>query len=112
MLRRFADRYGDALPPIIFTEGGASYPDMRNRRGDIDDQDRIEYLATHLAAAIHDVPGVEVEGYFVWSLLDNFEWAAGYTQKFGLVAVDPETQDRTTKASYDWYRELLASRHG
>jgi beta-glucosidase len=112
LLSRFAERYGDALPPIIFTEGGASYPDMRNRRGDIDDQNRIDYLATHLAAAIHDVPGVEVQGYFVWSLLDNWEWAAGYTQKFGLVAVDPETQERTPKASFDWYRDLLAARKG
>jgi len=110
LLGHFADRYGTALPPIIFTEGGASYPDMPNRRGNINDEDRIDYLATHLAQAVTKVPGVEVEGYFVWSLLDNFEWAAGYTQRFGLVAVDPETQDRQPKASFDWYRRLLAAR--
>jgi beta-glucosidase len=98
------------LPPIIFTEGGASYPDMANRRGTINDANRIDYLATHLAAALSEVPGVKVEGYFVWSLLDNFEWAAGYTQKFGLIAVDRATQDRTKKASFDWYRRLLAAR--
>ncbi len=110
LLGHFADRYGAAMPPIIFTEGGASYPDMPNRRGDIDDEDRIDYLATHVSHAVSAVPGVDVEGYFVWSLLDNFEWAAGYTQRFGLVAVDPDTQDRTPKASFDWYRRLLAAR--
>lgn len=110
LLGHFADRYGSAMPPIIFTEGGASYPDMLNRRGAIDDEERIDYLATHLTNAVSSVPGIDVEGYFVWSLLDNFEWAAGYTQKFGLIAVDPETQERQPKASFDWYRRLLAAR--
>lgn len=112
LLGHFADRYGDKLPPIIFTEGGASYPDMASRSGAINDEERIEYLANHLAAAVGTVPGVEVEGYLVWSLLDNFEWAAGYTQRFGLVAVDPETHERRPKASFDWYRRLLAARRG
>jgi beta-glucosidase len=112
LLGKFADRYGSAMPPIIFTEGGASYPDMPNRRGLVDDADRIDYLATHVSHAVSTVPGIDVEGYFVWSLLDNFEWAAGYTQKFGLVAVDPETQERRPKASFDWYRRLLAARKG
>jgi len=112
LLGHFAARYGSAMPPIIFTEGGASYPDMPNRRGFVDDEERIDYLATHLTHAVSSVPGIEVEGYFVWSLLDNFEWAAGYTQKFGLVAVDPETQERRPKASFDWYRRLLAARKG
>jgi beta-glucosidase len=111
LLGQFADRYGKALPPIIFTEGGASYPDMANWRGAINDDERTEYLATHLAAAVTEVPGVTVEGYFVWSLLDNFEWAAGYTQLFGLVAVDPKTMRRRPKASFEWYRRLLAARH-
>ncbi|MEO8527859.1 MAG: family 1 glycosylhydrolase [Pseudolysinimonas sp.] len=110
LLGHFADRYGSKLPPIIFTEGGASYPDMPNRVGAINDAARIDYLATHLSAALTEVPGVKVEGYFVWSLLDNFEWAAGYTQKFGLVAVERDTQARTKKASFDWYRRLLAAR--
>lgn len=110
LLGHFADRYGERMPPIIFTEGGASYPDMRSRDGEIEDLDRIDYLARHLGAAVTDVPGVTVEGYLVWSLLDNFEWAAGYTQKFGLVAVDRETQERDPKASFAWYRRLLAAR--
>ena len=110
LLGQFADRYGDRLPPIIFTEGGASYDDMPGRSGHVDDQERIDYLARHLAAAVKEVPGVDVEGYFVWSLLDNFEWAEGYTQKFGLVAVDPETRDRRPKTSFDWYRRLLSAR--
>ena len=83
---------------------------MPGRSGTVDDTQRIEYLATHLAAATTEVPGVEVEGYFVWSLLDNFEWAAGYTQKFGLVSVDPRTQERRPKASFEWYRQLLSAR--
>ncbi|WP_395638331.1 glycoside hydrolase family 1 protein [Pseudolysinimonas sp.] len=110
LLHRLAERYGSRLPPIIFTEGGASFPDHPERSGAVDDVQRIEYLGTHLAEAAAAVPGVEVEGYFVWSLLDNFEWAAGYTQKFGLVSVDPETQERRPKASFDWYREVLSAR--
>jgi len=110
LLRRLAERYGSRLPPIIFTEGGASYPDRPDRRGEVDDVQRIEYLASHLASATSEVPGVAVEGYFIWSLLDNFEWAAGYTQKFGLVSVDPETKERRPKASFDWYREVLSAR--
>lgn len=110
LLGQFADRYGDRMPPIIFTEGGASYPDRPQPDGTVDDQHRIEYLAGHLRAASTPVPGVEVEGYFVWSFLDNFEWAAGYTQKFGLISVDRETQERRPKASYDWYRDVLSAR--
>jgi beta-glucosidase len=110
MLGQFADRYGDTLPPLVFTEGGASYPDRPQPDGTVDDDQRIEYLESHIRAAIDEGPGVEVVGYFVWSLLDNFEWAAGYTQKFGLVAVDSETQERRPKSSFDWYRRLLAAR--
>jgi beta-glucosidase len=110
LLGQFADRYGGRLPPLIFTEGGASYPDRPQPDGSVDDDHRIEYLESHISAAVDHVPGVEVEGYFVWSLLDNFEWAAGYTQKFGLIAVDPETQERRPKSSFDWYRSVLAAR--
>jgi len=109
LLGQLSDRYGDALPPIIFTEGGASFEDMPNRSGHVEDQERIDYLARHLDAAVTDVPGVTVEGYFVWSFLDNWEWAEGYTQKFGLVAVDPQTQDRAPKASFHWFRRLLTA---
>jgi beta-glucosidase len=110
LLGQFADRYGGRLPPLIFTEGGASYPDRPQPDGTVDDDQRIDYLESHIRAVLDDVPGVQVEGYFVWSLLDNFEWAAGYTQKFGLIAVDPETQERRPKSSFDWYRRVLAAR--
>ncbi len=74
--------------------------DEPDERGYVDDQDRIDYLHDHLAA-VHGViaEGVPVEGYFVWSLLDNFEWAYGYTCRFGLVRVDYDTLERIPKAS-------------
>ena len=99
------ETYGDRLPPIYITENGCSGPDV------VDDQFRIDYLDGHLRAvhrAITD--GVDVRGYFVWSLLDNFEWAEGYSQRFGLVRVDFETQERTPRASYHWLRGVLAGR--
>jgi beta-glucosidase len=102
------DRYGDALPPVLVTENGAAYDDHVGPDGSVDDQDRIAYLDAHLRAvrAAMDA-GVDVRGYFVWSLLDNFEWADGYAKRFGLVHVDYATQRRTPKASYGWLRDLL-----
>jgi beta-glucosidase len=101
LLTAFRDRYGDRLPPVVITENGCSYPD-------IDDQDRIAYLDGHLRALHRALEaGVDVRGYFVWSLLDNFEWAEGYARRFGLVHVDFETLQRTPKSSYGWYREVL-----
>ncbi|WP_086738720.1 GH1 family beta-glucosidase [Streptomyces glaucescens] len=101
LLTGFRDRYGDRLPPVIITENGCSYDGL-------DDQDRITYLDGHIRA-LHDAmtAGVEVRGYFVWSLLDNFEWAEGYARRFGLVHVDHATLARTPKASYRWFREVL-----
>lgn len=96
------------LPPVIIGENGASFPEPE-RAGRVDDTDRIEYLARHLAAVGQAMDaGVPVEEYTVWSLLDNWEWADGYTQRFGLVHVDFETAERTPKASYDWYRDVIA----
>nr|WP_037683120.1 GH1 family beta-glucosidase [Streptomyces cellulosae] len=101
LLTAFRDRYGDRLPPVVITENGCSYEG-------VDDQNRIAYLDGHVRA-VHDAldAGVDVRGYFVWSLLDNFEWAEGYARRFGLVHVDFASLKRTPKASYDWYRELL-----
>jgi beta-glucosidase len=110
VLERLRDRYGDRMPPVIITEGGASFPDVVEPDGSIDDSQRIAYLDAHLSVAAEGVPGLRPEGYFVWSLLDNFEWAAGYTQRFGIVHVDFTTLVRTPKASYQWLRELLAAR--
>jgi beta-glucosidase len=103
LLTGFRARYGDRLPPIVITENGCAYDGL-------DDQDRITYLAGHLRA-LHEAltAGVDVRGYFVWSLLDNFEWAEGYAHRFGLVHVDFTTQRRTPKASYAWFREMLAA---
>jgi beta-glucosidase len=109
-LRELADRYGDRLPPVVITEGGASYPDVVQRDGSVDDEARVLYLAEHLAVAFAGAPGVRLEGYFVWSLLDNWEWAAGFSQRFGLVHVDFETQNRTPKRSFTWLQRLLGGR--
>lgn len=96
------------LPPVIIGENGASFPEP-DRAGRVEDAARIEYLAAHVAAVAEAVEaGVPVEEYTVWSLLDNWEWADGYTQRFGLVHVDFDTGVRTPKASYDWYRETIA----
>jgi beta-glucosidase len=102
--------YGDALPPVYITENGCACEDVVDAEGRVDDQARVRYLDSHLravAGAIED--GVDVRGYYTWSLLDNFEWAEGYTKRFGLVHVDFETQVRTRKASFDWYRQLIAA---
>lgn len=105
-----AHRYGDRLPPIIIGENGASFPEPDEVDDPLDDTQRIEYLAAHIGAVADAVAqGVRIEEYTVWSLLDNFEWADGFTQRFGLVHVNQQTSKRTPKASYDWYRALIAS---
>jgi beta-glucosidase len=110
LLVTLAARYGDRLPPVYITENGCSFADEPDGAGRIDDQDRISYLDAHIRAVADAVAaGVDVRGYFVWSLLDNFEWAEGYHQRFGLVHVDYETLRRTPKASFGWYRDLIAT---
>ncbi|GAA3806392.1 GH1 family beta-glucosidase [Streptomyces chiangmaiensis] len=101
LLTGFRERYGDRLPPLVITENGCSYEG-------VDDQERIAYLDGHIRALHRAIEaGVDVRGYFVWSLLDNFEWAEGCARRFGLVHTDYETLDRTPKASYAWLRDLL-----
>ncbi|MFE5921785.1 GH1 family beta-glucosidase [Streptomyces sp. NPDC056468] len=101
LLTGFRERYGDRLPPVVITENGCSYEG-------IDDQERIAYLDGHIRALHRALEaGVDVRGYFVWSLLDNFEWAEGYARRFGLVHTDYETLTRTPKASYGWLRDVL-----
>ncbi|UZJ31442.1 GH1 family beta-glucosidase [Streptomyces endophytica] len=106
LLVGFRERYGKRLPPIVITENGCSYEG-------IDDRERIAYLDGHLRA-LHAAmtAGVDVRGYFVWSLLDNFEWAEGYARRFGLVHVDYATLKRTPKSSYRWFREVLREQAG
>ena len=104
----FHERYGEHLPPIIVAENGASFPEPDAVTEPLVDAERIAYLAGHIAAVGRARErGVPVEEYTVWSLLDNFEWAEGFTQRFGLVHVDHTTGERTPKASFDWYRTLI-----
>jgi beta-glucosidase len=94
---------------IVVTENGASYSDGPDPAGVVDDRRRIAYLADHVEAVAAAIEaGVPVGGYFVWSLLDNLEWVAGFSQRFGLVWVDHATGRRIPKASYRWYRDLIA----
>jgi beta-glucosidase len=96
------------LPPLYITENGAAYRD-RLVDGRVADADRIRYLHRHIAALADALEaGVDVRGYFVWSLLDNFEWADGYSKRFGLFFVDYATQRRTPKDSALWYRAFCA----
>ena len=96
--------------PIVFSENGFCNTDFVHRDGKVHDSQRIEFMAHYLGAldrAIAD--GADVRGYFYWSILDNFEWAEGYKDRFGLVHVDYQTQVRTPKDSYFWYKDLIAS---
>lgn len=98
------------VPKIYVTENGCSYSDGPDATGRIRDQRRIDYLAAHFAAAHRAIGnGVPLAGYFVWSLMDNFEWAHGFRQRFGLVWVDYATQQRLPKDSAWWYRDVIAA---
>jgi beta-glucosidase len=113
LLVRLRDDYRDALPPLIIGENGASFPEPDEADHVLDDRPRIDYLAAHIdavGAAIRE--GVDVREYTVWSLLDNFEWAHGFSQRFGIVHVDQRTSVRTPKASFAWYRDLIAAARG
>ena len=105
------ERYGDL--PIYVTENGVALPDPESAPGGrIEDPRRVRYLRDHLRV-IHEAiaRGVDVRGYYAWSLLDNFEWASGYAKRFGLVHVDFETQRRTIKDSGWFYRDVIRT-HG
>ncbi len=109
LLNRLNDHYPD-LPALYITENGASYTDQLSSDGTVADTERREYIFDHLdavAGAIED--GVNVRGYFVWSLLDNFEWAWGYQKRFGIIYVDYETQERIIKDSGRAYAGLIAA---
>lgn len=106
-LLEWIDRRYDR-PPIIITENGCAFDDELID-GEVDDRDRIAYLDAYLAAC-HDAitAGVDLRGYFLWSFLDNFEWASGYSKRFGLHHVDYDSLERTPKASAYWYRDVIA----
>jgi beta-glucosidase len=99
------------LPNIYITENGAAFDD-EVIDGEVNDQARFDYIDEHLLAVERAIQqGVPVKGYFVWSLLDNFEWSEGYTKRFGIVHVDYETQKRTLKHSALAYKALINARN-
>ncbi len=97
------------VPPLYITENGAAFPDELGPDGQVHDARRVAYLRDHFTQvrlAMDD--GVDMRGYFVWSLLDNFEWAHGYSKRFGLVYVDYATRQRIVKDSAKWYAQVIA----
>ncbi|WP_239123939.1 GH1 family beta-glucosidase [Rhizocola hellebori] len=107
ILLRIKRDYGDIA--LYITENGAAFPD-KVVDGQVQDTERIDFLHRHLVAAHQALQaGANLRGYFVWSLLDNFEWALGYGKRFGIIHVDYETQVRTLKQSAHWYRDVIAS---
>lgn len=108
ILRRTHAEYGPL--PLMVMENGAAYPDEVDSDGSVHDVRRTRYLEAHIAAVADAIEaGVDVDGYFVWSLLDNFEWSHGYSKRFGIVRVDYDTLSRTIKDSGLWYREFLSN---
>ena len=98
------------LPPVYITENGAAMPDSL-QHGQIQDTTRITYFQQHLQAVDDAIStGMRIDGYFAWSLMDNFEWAEGYAKRFGIVYVDYKTQQRTLKASAVALRDCFANR--
>ena len=109
ILMAVRERYGDV--PLYVTENGAAFADPPPSQDGVRDPRRVDYLSEHLRAVRQAMAGgVDVRGYFAWSLLDNFEWHLGYTKRFGLVHVDYATQRRTPKASARFYAEVIRSR--
>jgi beta-glucosidase len=93
---------------LMVTENGAAFPDSVSADGKVHDQDRIDYLRDHLGAVLDAIEaGAPVRGYFLWSLLDNFEWSFGYSKRFGIVHIDYDTQVRTLKDSAQWYSRVV-----
>ena len=96
--------------PVFITENGAAYPDEVGPDGQVDDEDRRHYFEQHVDACRQAVDqGLPLRGYFAWSLIDNFEWAFGYSRRFGITYVDYETQQRTVKKSGLWFRSFLGA---
>jgi beta-glucosidase len=103
-------RFRAGLPPLVITESGASFRERPGPDGVVNDESRISYLQAHIEAVSAAVQrGVDIRGYYVWSLLDCFEWANGFTTPYGLVRVDPNTRERTPKRSFQWYADLIAA---
>ncbi len=102
--------YDYPVPKIYVTENGCSYGDSPDAEGRVHDQRRLDYLRKHFSSAYDAMQcGVPLAGYFVWSLMDNFEWAKGYTDRFGITWVDFDTQERIAKDSALWYKDVIAN---
>ena len=107
VIKRAGTEYG--LQKLYVTENGAAFPDEVGPNGEVDDPKRVAYLKSYLAACHQAIQeGIGLKGYFVWSLMDNFEWALGYSKRFGIVYVDYPTQRRILKTSAKWYRQVIA----
>ncbi|UOQ48445.1 GH1 family beta-glucosidase [Gracilibacillus caseinilyticus] len=107
VLTRIKESYGDV--PIFITENGSCYND-EPEKGRVHDTGRINYLEQHLTALSRAIAsGVNIKGYITWSLMDNFEWAEGYTMRFGIVHVNYRTLERTKKDSFYWYKQTIAN---
>lgn len=96
------------LPPLYITENGACFPDTVEPDGSINDDDRLEYVRDYLKSCHRAIKeGVDLRGYYLWSLTDNFEWGFGYSRRFGIIHVDFKTQKRTIKKSGHWYSNVI-----
>ncbi len=93
--------------PIVYTENGVALAEWKDLNGQINDDSRIDFLKRYLRALSRAADEVEIDGYFYWSLIDNFEWAEGFSKKFGLIHVDYETQERTPKKSAYFYKRVI-----
>ena len=108
LLVRLRDDYG--APPLFITENGTAVLDYAGPDGAVHDPGRVRYLEAHIRAAKEAIDqGVDLRGYMLWSLMDNFEWALGYSMRFGLVWVDYPTGHRVPKDSYRWYQQVIAA---
>lgn len=106
VLARIRRDYGNPL--LCVTENGAAFEDNVIKDGSVQDDDRIDFLRNHMAAANRAIrEGTRLQGYFVWSIIDNFEWAEGYSERFGLVRTDYQSLKRAPKKSFYWYKELI-----
>jgi len=108
ILIRLRREYGN--PTLYVTENGAAFEDNVIKEGKVQDDDRIAFLRDHIAAAYSAIKdGVRLNGYFVWTIIDNFEWAEGYSKRFGLVHTNYQTLKRTPKKSFYWYKQVIAN---
>ncbi|HZJ04861.1 MAG TPA: GH1 family beta-glucosidase [Nocardioidaceae bacterium] len=110
LLVMMSHEYAGLLPPVYITESGCAYNNEPDPTSRVADELRIDYLDRHLRAVGQAIEsGVDVRGYYTWSLIDNFEWAEGYTKRFGLVHVDFASLLRTPKDSYHWFAQMIAA---